>query len=83
MRACIVTVALLLTFASSLHLRAQEQHASDAIISADVSEQLVPQLQAGYERLGTQGKVPRMFTAITPDGRQLIVEIDRLHFDDV
>ena len=83
MRACIVTVALLLTFASSLHLRAQEQHASDAIISADVSEQLVPQLQAGYERLGTQGKVPRMFTAITPDGRQLIVEIDRLRFDDV
>jgi CHAT domain-containing protein/tetratricopeptide (TPR) repeat protein len=36
---------------------------------------------AGFEHRGTQGKVPRVFTGITPDGRQFIVEFDRLPFD--
>jgi hypothetical protein len=44
--------------------------------NGDVAEQLLAQLQAGFQQLGTQGKVPRLFSGITPDGRQFLVAFD-------
>ena len=50
---------------------------------ADIAEQLVAQAQKWFETFGAQGKVPRVFSGITRDARQLIIELDSLPFDDV
>ena len=50
---------------------------------ADIAEQLVAQAQKWFETFGAEGKVPRVFTGITRDARQLIIELDSLPFDDV
>src|ERR1700704_4941470 len=50
---------------------------------ADVAEQLVAQVQGWFVNLGAQGKVPRVFTGITRDARQFVVELDVLTFDHV
>ena len=50
---------------------------------ADVAEQLVAQVQGWFVNLGAQGKVPRVFTGITRDARQFVVELDGLTFDHV
>ena len=48
----------------------------------DVAEQLVVQVQKWFETLAAQGKMPRVFTGITREPRQLIIELDSLQFDD-
>ncbi|HJU33311.1 MAG TPA: hypothetical protein VJ740_17735, partial [Hyphomicrobiaceae bacterium] len=49
--------------------------------AADVAEQLVIQMQRWYEALAAEGRLPSVFTGITAEPRQLIVELDSLSFD--
>lgn len=44
----------------------------------DVADQLVPQMLSWYTELGKSGRVPAVFTGITNEPRQLIVELDAL-----
>ena len=42
----------------------------------DIADQLVPQMLSWYAGLGKSGRVPVVFTGITNEPRQLIVELD-------
>ena len=82
MRACFLAIAAFLVFTNPSHfLRAQAQQSPDAATSADIAEQLIVQAHGWFENLAVQGKVPRVFTGITRDARQFIVELDSLDFD--
>ena len=85
MRACVVALVFsLFAFAHTLQMGA---HAQDATTPkggvADLAEQLVAQAEKWFETLGAQGKMPRVFSGITRDARQLIIELDSLPFDQV
>jgi CHAT domain-containing protein/tetratricopeptide (TPR) repeat protein len=88
MRACLFAVVFAL-FALSLHTCAQAQDAQQPRTASsktepdDVAEQLVVQVHGWFTNLAAQGKVPRVFTGISPDARQFIVELDSLTFDHV
>src|SRR6476659_5545543 len=88
MRACLFAVVFGL-FALSLHTCAQAQDAQQPRTASsktepdDVAEQLVVQVHGWFTNLAAQGKIPRVFTGISPDARQFIVELDSLTFDDV
>ena len=82
MRACFLVLAAFLCSHIPRTLRAQARVAGRAT-SADVAEQLVAQVQGWFVNLGAQGKVPRVFTGITRDARQFVVEFDGLTFDHV
>src|SRR5262245_58909594 len=78
-------VFALLVLVAALHVNgtAQEAQTSRTIDKeADVAEQLVAKVQKWFETFAAQGKVPRVFTGITPEPRQLIIELDRLQLDD-
>jgi tetratricopeptide (TPR) repeat protein len=74
------------TYAPETGLAQGAQHPSGTTLKgdvADIAEQLVAQAQKWFETFGAEGKVPRVFTGITRDARQLIIELDSLPFDDV
>jgi hypothetical protein len=85
---CLFAVVFAL-FALSLHTCAQAQDAQQPRMASgktepdDVAEQLVVQVHGWFTNLAAQGKIPRVFTGISPDARQFIVELDSLTFDDV
>jgi len=88
MRACLFAFVLSLSaIAHALHAPALAQDAQKPPAAtskdgvADLAEQLVAQVQQWFETLGAQGKMPRVFTGITRDARQLIIELDGLPFD--
>jgi CHAT domain-containing protein/tetratricopeptide (TPR) repeat protein len=90
MRACLIALVFSqFAFAYALQMCAQAQGVQHPVeISpkedvSDIAEQLVAQAQKCFDTLGAQGKVPRVFTGITHDGRQLIIELDSLPFDHV
>ena len=83
MRLCLFAfAALLMVSAHALGTRAQAQEARQPGAgaakedAADMAEQLVRQVQQWYETLGAQGQLPRVFTGITPEPRQLVIELD-------
>ena len=83
MRACLG--ALVFLFAFALEWGAQAQEAKPPAVTAptqDVAEQLVIQVQQWFETLGAQGKMPRVFTGVTRNASQLIIELDNLPYDD-
>jgi CHAT domain-containing protein len=89
MRACVVALVFaLFAFAHALQMDAQAQGAQRPATTtpkadvADIAEQLVAQVQQWFETFARQGQVPRVFTGITREPRQLIVELDGLQFDD-
>ena len=47
----------------------------------DIAEQLVPQMQSWFNELGKSARVPIVFTGITKEPRQLIVELDGLNLE--
>lgn len=47
----------------------------------DMAEQLVPQMQGWFAELGKSARVPIVFTGITGEPRQLIVELDALSLE--
>src|SRR5262245_58899494 len=88
MRACLVALViaqLALACMQQMDAQAQEvQHPGTTAPNgdaADVAEQLVAQAEKWFEVLGAQGRVPRVFSGITPEARQFIVELDSLPFD--
>ena len=90
MRACVVALVVsLFAFAHTLQIGAQAQGTQHPAATtskgdvADLAEQLVAQAEKWFETLGAQGKMPRVFTGITRDARQLIIELDSLPFDQV
>ena len=90
MRACLMALIFSqFALVYALQMGAQAQRAQDPVATtlkanvADIAEQLVDQAQKWFETLGAQGKVPRVFTGITRDARQLIIELDSLPFDHV
>lgn len=49
----------------------------------DIAEQLAAQVEQWFANLAKRGEIPRAFTGVTPDGRQLIVILNGLPFDHV
>jgi CHAT domain-containing protein/Tfp pilus assembly protein PilF len=90
MRACLtawVIAQFALACVLQMGVQAQEvRHPGTATPNgdvADIAEQLVAQAEKWFETLGAQGRVPRVFTGITREPRQFIVELDGLPFDHV
>jgi CHAT domain-containing protein/tetratricopeptide (TPR) repeat protein len=88
MRAYFLILAIsLFVLVDALHLGAHAQGTQETPTSktdvADVADQLLAQVQGWFVNLGSQGKVPRLFTGVTRDARQFIVEFDGLPFDHV
>ena len=89
MRACVVALvfslfALAYTQMGALAQGTQQQGATTPKAEVvDLAEQLVAQAEKWFETLGAQGKMPRVFSGITRDARQLIIELDSLPFDQV
>jgi len=89
MRACVVALVFLLfafahTQMGALAQGTQQQDATTPKAEVvDLAEQLVAQAEKWFETLGAQGKMPRVFSGITRDARQLIIELDSLPFDQV
>ena len=89
MRACVVALVFSLFAFAHTQMGALAQGTQHQGVTtpkaevADLAEQLVAQAEKWFETLGAQGKMPRVFTGITRDARQLIIELDSLPFDQV
>jgi CHAT domain-containing protein/tetratricopeptide (TPR) repeat protein len=83
----VVLVVSILVIVDAISPRVHAQDAQSALSvktsTADLAEQLADQVQGWFENLGAQGKVPRVFTGITRDAKQFIIELDGLPFDHI
>ena len=86
MRASIVAFMFalcVLVGAPQVEAQAQDAQQTPAIdTQADIAEQLVVQVRQWFGTFAAQGQVPRIFTGITREPRQIIIKLDDLQFDN-
>lgn len=70
-------LALVMLAAGLAHAEPKPDAAAQQAEQKDVAEQLVPQVLGWFTHMGRNGRVAHVFTGITGEPRQLIVELDR------